>query len=112
MSFTVSIVVPVHNCAHLTRLCLDAVLAELPAECEVIVIDDASTDATPELLAGYGDAIRIATLARNTGYASACNEGARVAEGESLSFSTTTPSPEPTGWRRSSHIQTRIPRLP
>jgi GT2 family glycosyltransferase len=85
MIFT-SIVVPVHDRAHLTRRCIDAVLAERLPEREVIVVDDASTDSTSELLASYGDAITRLTLSRNAGYAQACNEGAAAARGQRLLF--------------------------
>jgi GT2 family glycosyltransferase len=97
VSTSVSIVVPVHNRAALTGRCLDAVLAELPAGCEVVVVDDASTDSTPELLAGYGDAIRVVEMPRNTGYAGACNEGARAARGDLLVFLNNDTEPE-AGW--------------
>ncbi len=97
MSSSVSIVVPVHNCASLTGRCLDIVLAGLPAGCEVIVVDDASTDATPAVLAGYGDAIRTVSIARNGGYANACNEGARLTQGELLVFLNNDTEPQP-GW--------------
>lgn len=97
MSPSISIVVPVHNSAALTRSCLDAVLADLPSGCEVIVVDDASTDSTAELLASYGAAIRPLTLPRNLGYAGACNEGAAVARGEALLFLNNDTEPQP-GW--------------
>jgi GT2 family glycosyltransferase len=84
VSVAVSIVVPVHGRAALTRGCLDAVLAELPPACEVVVVDDASPDSTPQLLAGYGEAIRVVALADNVGYAAACNAGAAEARGELL----------------------------
>ncbi len=97
MSVSTSIVVPVHNRASLTRACLDAVLAGLPPGCEAIVVDDASTDSTAELLDGYGDSIRTLTMASNRGYAHACNEGARVARGEALLFLNNDTEPQP-GW--------------
>jgi GT2 family glycosyltransferase len=97
VSVAVSIVVPVHNRAALTRGCLDAVLAGLPADCELLVVDDASTDATPELLDGYRDSIRALRMAENGGYARACNEGARAAWGEALLFLNNDTLPEP-GW--------------
>ena len=51
-----SIVIPVHDRAGLTRQCLDAILREPPAVAfEIVVVDDASQDETPEVLAGYGD---------------------------------------------------------
>jgi GT2 family glycosyltransferase len=73
------------------------VLAGSPAGCEVIVVDDASTDATPTVLAGYGDAISTVRIARNGGYANACNEGARLAQGEQLVFLNNDTEPQP-GW--------------
>ena len=97
MSAEVSVVIPVHGKAELTRACLDAVLAELPGGCEVIVVDDASPDATPELLAGYGEAIRTVRRERNGGFAAACNEGAAAAGGELLLFLNNDTEPRP-GW--------------
>lgn len=94
---SVSIVVPVHNRASLTARCLDAALASLPSACEVIVVDDCSTDSTAELLAGYGDAIRTVRLERNGGYARACNAGAQTARGEAILFLNNDTEPRP-GW--------------
>jgi GT2 family glycosyltransferase len=97
MSASTSIVIPVHNNAALTRACLDAVLEDLRCHREVIVVDDASTDSTGELLDGYGDSILRLTLAGNGGYARACNEGAALAGGESLVFLNNDTKPRP-GW--------------
>jgi len=97
MSVAVSIIVPVHNRASLTRACLDPVLADLPSDCEVVVVDDASTDPTPALLGGYGNSIRALALPVNRGYAGACNEGARAAQGEALLFLNNDTVPQP-GW--------------
>jgi GT2 family glycosyltransferase len=97
MSLATSIVIPVHDRASLTRRCLDALLGELPADCEVIVVDDASRDGTPGLLAAYGDSIRVLRLEANVGYARACNEGAAAAAGEALLFLNNDTEPHP-GW--------------
>ncbi len=95
MTVPVSVVVPVHNQAALTRACLDALLMELPGGWEVVVVDDASTDATAALLRGYGEAIRVVSLTRNAGYARACNEGAAAAAGEALLFLNNDTVPHP-----------------
>jgi GT2 family glycosyltransferase len=92
-----SVIVPVHGNARLTRRCLDMVLAELPADAELIVVDDASADETPALLAGYGDAIRSLRLEENVGFARACNDGAARARGELLVFLNNDVEPMP-GW--------------
>ena len=82
-----SIVIPVHDRAGLTRQCVDTVLREPPAVAfELIVVDDASQDETPEVLAGFGDRLRSVRLDENTGFAGACNAGAREAAGELLVF--------------------------
>jgi GT2 family glycosyltransferase len=97
VSPSTSIVIPVHNNAALTRVCLDAVLDDLPRNGEVIVVDDASSDCTPELLDGYRDSIRRLHLSSNVGYARACNEGAALAGGDSLVFLNNDTEPRP-GW--------------
>jgi GT2 family glycosyltransferase/SAM-dependent methyltransferase len=77
-----SIVIPVHNRSSLTRECLDALLADLPAQAEVIVVDDASSDETPDVLASYGERIRPVSLAENRGFAGACNAGVASSSAE------------------------------
>ena len=84
---SVSIVIPVHDHAALTRGCLDGLLAEPGIErAEVVVVDDGSSDRTAELLAGYGEAIRVLHREQAGGFATACNEGAALARGRLLLF--------------------------
>ncbi|MFL5832859.1 MAG: glycosyltransferase family 2 protein [Solirubrobacterales bacterium] len=92
-----SVVIPVHGNAALTRRCLDLVLADLPAGCEVVVVDDASTDETPEVLRSFGERIQVITLAENAGFARACNQGAAAAAGELLVFLNNDTEPR-AGW--------------
>ena len=93
----VSIVIPVHGRAHLTGRCLDLVLDGLAADCDVVVVDDASEDGTTELLADYGERIRVVSLETNAGFATACNCGAAAASGERLLFLNNDTEPRP-GW--------------
>ena len=52
----ISIVIPVHNKAALTRQCLDSIFEARPdAPFEVLVVDDASHDSTPSMLEAYGE---------------------------------------------------------
>ncbi len=93
----VSIVIPVHNHAALTRRCLEALLPDLPGDCEVVVVDDASSDGTAEMLRSHGDRIRVLTLGENVGFARACNEGAAATKGELLLFLNNDTEPR-AGW--------------
>jgi GT2 family glycosyltransferase len=97
MTAAVSVVVPVHGRAALTERCLDSLLAGLPERCEVIVVDDASTDRTSDLLRSYGERIRTLTVAENVGYARACNHGAALASHETLVFLNNDTEPQ-AGW--------------
>lgn len=98
-----SIIVPVHNRASLTRQCLNRLLADatLPHS-EIIVIDDASTDGTPELLSGYGNQIRVLVEPVNRGFAEACNYGAAIANGTFLIFLNNDTLPQK-GWLENLH---------
>jgi glycosyltransferase involved in cell wall biosynthesis len=49
----VSIVLPTHNGARFLRESIDSCLAQVYRSLELILVDDASTDATPDILAEY-----------------------------------------------------------
>jgi GT2 family glycosyltransferase/glycosyltransferase involved in cell wall biosynthesis/2-polyprenyl-3-methyl-5-hydroxy-6-metoxy-1,4-benzoquinol methylase/tetratricopeptide (TPR) repeat protein len=85
--FVCSIIIPVWNKVELTRQCLVALgPATDDVSFELIVVDNHSTDETPELLASLGGDVRIITNSENLGFAKACNQGAEAATGEYLVF--------------------------
>jgi GT2 family glycosyltransferase len=85
---TASVVIPAHNRAPLTRQCLETLLRspQERAALQPIVVDDASTDDTPDVLEEFGDRINIVRHDTNTGFAQSCNDGAAAARGDWLVF--------------------------
>lgn len=82
----VSVVIPVFNKVEYTAACLLSILAHPPAvSFEVIVVDDASTDATAALL-GRWPGLRHVRNAANLGFVGSCNHGASVARGAFVYF--------------------------
>ena len=83
MSFDASIVIPAFNRADLTAQCLRALITNTPGlSYEVIIVDNASTDATPQLCAGLGGDAVVIRNPENYGFARACNQGADAARSE------------------------------
>jgi glycosyltransferase involved in cell wall biosynthesis len=81
----VSYVVPVHNCERYLAECLRSILSQTHAPAEVIVVDDGSTDGTPQVAASFGPHVTYVRK-ENGGHASARNHGAEIATGEFLAF--------------------------
>ncbi len=77
----VSVVIVVWNQAPLTLACLQSLAREMYVPLEVIVVDNASTDGTEELLGRVGG-VRVVTNDQNIGFLKAVNQGMRHARGE------------------------------
>jgi glycosyltransferase involved in cell wall biosynthesis len=79
----VSVIMAVYNGAQYLREAMDSVLAQDFSDFEFVIVDDCSTDATPAMIAAYGDA-RIVYLrnARNAGQTASLNTALRAARGE------------------------------
>lgn len=82
----VSVVVVTHNCREHVRRCLDELRAtgDLADADEILVVDNASTDGTPELVEAAYPEVRLLGLGDNLGFGAANNRGAAAAEGEAL----------------------------
>lgn len=82
----VSIVIPVYNKIAYTLACLKSLATHAgTASFEVIVVDDCSSDDTPERLADV-DGVRTIRNGENLGFVGSCNAGAAAARGEFVLF--------------------------
>lgn len=79
-----SLVIPVRNGAHYLDACLEAVGRSEYAPCEVIVINDGSTDDTAAVARRHG--ARVVSWERSRGPAYARNRGAEIARGDVVFF--------------------------
>jgi hypothetical protein len=72
----VSVVLPVHNGAEFLEQAIKSVLEQTLQEFELIVVDDGSTDATPDVLGRYRDSrIRVLRNPQNVGLVESLNRG-------------------------------------
>jgi len=82
----VSVIIPVFNGERTIAAAIDSALAqEFEGAAEVIVVNDGSTDASEEIVRGYGDRITVVTQ-ENRGPAAARNAGVRASHGEYVAF--------------------------
>jgi GT2 family glycosyltransferase/tetratricopeptide (TPR) repeat protein len=80
-----SIIILAHNLWSVTERCLASVERHTPEPYELILVDNGSTDDTPERLRDYAAnqaQIRVVTNAVNRGFASGNNQGLSLARGE------------------------------
>jgi glycosyltransferase involved in cell wall biosynthesis len=82
---TVSVVIPAYNHARYLAEAVESALGQTLPAVEVIVVDDGSTDETPQVLARHRARVRIVRQA-NRGVSAARNAGASLAQGDLLAF--------------------------
>lgn len=82
---TVSVIIPTYNRAKYVTKAIDSILAQTYKDYEIIVVDDGSTDHTPEVLKKYGDKIRVIRQ-ENSGPSAARNYGIKMAKGSLVTF--------------------------
>ena len=85
----VSIIIPVYNCKQYLGKCINSVKVQTYRDWECIIVDDASTDGSAELLDNLtrGDNRFVLVLKkRNAGVSAARNAGIKAAKGESIFF--------------------------
>jgi GT2 family glycosyltransferase len=74
MSTSVSVTIVTHNSQRYLEACLRSVLRQTHRPIEVIVVDNASSDGTLEILGTFQTRIRVIANAENIGFAAAQNQ--------------------------------------
>lgn len=85
MTQTISCIVPVYNGAPFLAEAIESILAQTLRPSEIIIVDDGSTDTTPEIAANYADHARYVRQ-ENKGPGGARNHGLKLAAGDFISF--------------------------
>ena len=81
----VSVIIPTYNRGWILKEAIDSVLAQDYKDLELIVVDDGSTDNTFEILASYGNDIKV-LFQENKGVSAARNRGITEASGQLIAF--------------------------
>lgn len=85
----VTVLMPVYNGEPYLRKAVDSVLGQTLEDIQLICIDDASTDSSPEILSWYAaldSRVLVITHNVNTGQAIARNDGIRMADGDFITM--------------------------
>ena len=82
----ISIIIVTWNGREHLEGCLTAVAAQQGVDAETILVDNASTDGTEDLVRARFPWVRLVSLDRNHGFAGGNNAGAREARGRYLAF--------------------------
>lgn len=85
----VSIIIPVYNVEDYLKSCLDSVINQSLNNIEIIVVNDASTDSSKEIIMDYCSKYKeiiFIDKVKNSGLSAARNTGLEVANGEYISF--------------------------
>jgi GT2 family glycosyltransferase len=78
----ISIVIPTYNGEAYLEKCLASILGQTHPPMEILVVDNASTDASVSLIQKVAPAAKILRQSRNLGFAGAANAGIRHARGD------------------------------
>jgi GT2 family glycosyltransferase len=77
-----SVIIPTYDTAEMTLVCCASVVAALPNDAEVMVVDDGSTDDTAPRISEAFPSVTILRQPVNRGYSAAVNAGVSASRGE------------------------------
>ena len=85
----VSVIVPVYNVEQYLEECVQSILSQTYQNIEIVLVDDGSTDSSPEILEEYRkkypELIQVVHT-DNQGLGAASNNGVAAARGEYIAF--------------------------
>lgn len=83
-----SIIIPVYNVEKYIVECIESVVSQCGNECEIILVNDGSTDSSGTICAQYAQSYSYIKLVNkeNGGLSSARNEGIKIAKGKYITF--------------------------
>lgn len=79
-----SIIIPTYNQLSYLQQCVASIRRETPEAHEIIIVDNGSTDGTPDWLSQERRRLRYHVNDENRGFAGAVNQGLRMARGATL----------------------------
>jgi len=85
---TVSVITPTYNRAHLVGRTIQSILNQTYQDFELIIVDDASTDNTKEIVKSFNDKrLRYIRMEENSGgFSAPTNRGIEAAKGQYVAF--------------------------
>ncbi|MEO7143716.1 MAG: glycosyltransferase family 2 protein [Bryobacteraceae bacterium] len=78
----VSVTIVTYNSGRFIKRCLESVLAQKYPNTEIIVVDNASTDGTVDILEQFEDRFQIVYNSENIGFAAAQNQAIQLSSGD------------------------------
>src|SRR6185312_13455262 len=78
----VSVTIVTYNSGRFIKRCLESVLAQKYPNNEIVVIDNASTDGTTDILEQFEDCCRVVYNQENMGFAAAQNQAIAISGGD------------------------------
>ena len=88
MDIKVSLIIPVYNVEKYLRKCLNCAINQTLKDIEIIVVNDGSTDLSPEIINEFKNKHKnfIVVNQENMGLSAARNIGIKIAKGEYIAF--------------------------
>src|SRR6185369_18065409 len=95
--FRAGVVVVSYNAKQKLMICLESLRRSLPADCDLVVVDNASAEGNADAIAERFPDVKLIRSPINLGFAGGCNLGARHTRSRALVFVNPDTVVEP-GW--------------